>query len=538
MTTEERIEWAGQFALTLLTFGVIYVVVRMVSGQNYQPHFALPLGLRLVLILVVAVTATTARVWLSNRRKRRRSIRRLTVAVACIALAPGPSAAQQLTATERARIDSSALAALAATGAPSASIAVVRGGVIVYEHGYGNGRIAPATAATPAMRYAIGSVSKQFTATAILLLQEEGKLSLDDKVAKWFPELARANDVSIRQLLSMTSGYQDYWPQDYVFTDMQHPATVQTIIQRWVAKGLDFEPGTKWQYSNTNYMIAAAIVERVAKMRFIDFLRQRIFDPLRMTSVADVDAGPLGQGDAEPLLRNALGPLRPAPKEARGWLFGVAQLAMTAHDLALWDLAVINRTILRPASYRAQQTDVLLEAGNASGYGLGVTVSAPGGHRRLAHGGAVSGYTTSNQVYPDDHAAIVVFTNIYPGAANAPGLIAARIADVLFAATDTTSAAVLASARRIYDGLTRGTIDRALFTSAANAYFTEQVLTDYATSLARLGPLTEFSASGESLRGGMTIRSYRLRAGGVLMELTTMTLPDGRIDQYIVAREG
>ena len=158
------------------------------------------------------------------------------------------------------------------------------------------------------------------------------------------------------QLLSMTSGYQDYWPQDYVFTDMQRPATAQTIMQRWAAKALDFDPGTKWQYSNTNYVIAAAIVERVAEMAFMDFLRQRIFTPLKMTSVADFDAAPLSQSDAGAYLRNALGPLRPAPKEATGWLFGAGQLAMTAHDLALWDIAVLNRSVLRPASYGAQQT--------------------------------------------------------------------------------------------------------------------------------------------------------------------------------------
>jgi len=462
----------------------------------------------------------------------------LSATVACIASLSATADAQQLSAAERARIDRDALAVLAATGAPSASIAVVRGGVIAYEHAYGDARIAPRTAATPAMRYAIGSVSKQFTTTAVLLLQEEGKLSLDDKVAKWFPQLTRAGDISVRQLLSMTSGYQDYWPQDYVFTDMQHPATAQAIMERWAAKGLDFEPGTRWQYSNTNYMIAASIVERVTRMRFMDFLRQRIFAPLKMTSVADIDAGPLSASDAEPLLRNALGPLRPAPREASVWLFGAAQLAMTAHDLALWDIAVIDRSVLRPASYKAQQTDVLLEAGVATGYGLGVNVGAPGGRRRIAHSGAVSGFTTSNQVYPDYRAAIVVFTNIYPGAANAPGQIAERIANVLFARTDTAGEAALTSARRIYDGLAKGTIDRALFTPAANAFFSEQVLADYATSLAPLGPPTEFTATGESLRGGMKIRSYRIRAGGVAMELTTMTLPDGRIDQYIVARRG
>jgi hypothetical protein len=167
-----------------------------------------------------------------------------------------------------------------------------------------------------------------------------------------------------------------------------------------------------------------------------------------------------------------------------------------------------------------------------------VSVSTPGGRRRIAHGGAVSGYTTSNYIYPDDRAAIVVFTNIYPGAAGAPGQIAARIANVIFAPAEAASAAARESARQIYDGLTRGTIDRARFTPAANAYFTEDVLSDYAAALGPLGTPSEFNATGETARGGMTIRSFRIRAGGVLMELTMMVLPDGTIDQYIVSRAG
>jgi CubicO group peptidase (beta-lactamase class C family) len=473
----------------------------------------------------------------SNRRSRRGATR-LAAAVILVAVLSAPAAAQQLTPAERARVDSSAQAVLEATGAPSASVAVVRGGAIVYERAYGQGRLDPAIGARPAMRYAIGSVSKQFTATAVLLLAEEGRLSLDDKVAKWFPALTRADEISVRQLLSMTSGYQDYWPQDYVFTDMRRPATAQAIMERWAGKPLDFDPGTKWQYSNTNYVIAAAIVESVAGMPLVDFLRRRIFTPLGMTSVADFDASPLAASDAGPYLRNGLGPLRLAPKEARGWLFGAGELAMTAHDLALWDLSIVDRTVLRPESYVTQQTDVALASGTATGYGLGVSVGRQGGRLRISHGGAVSGYTTSNVVYPDDRAAIVVFTNIYPGAAAAPDLIGARIANVLFAPADTAGAAALDVARRIYDGLVRGTIDRALLTPDANDYFSPEVLADYAASLEPLGPPTAFVARGESLRGGMTIRSYLIRAGGVMMNLTTMTLPDGRIEQYIVERAG
>ncbi len=118
--------------------------------------------------------------------------------------------------------------------------------------------IAPAVNATPEMRYSIGSISKQFTAAAILLLQEQGKLSLDDAVGKYIPGLTRGNEVTIRQILSHTSGYQDYWPEDYVMTTMNHPETAQQIIDTWGKKPLDFEPGTQWQYSNTNFVIAGA----------------------------------------------------------------------------------------------------------------------------------------------------------------------------------------------------------------------------------------------------------------------------------------
>jgi CubicO group peptidase (beta-lactamase class C family) len=448
--------------------------------------------------------------------------------------------AQQLSPSERSQIDSAAVTVLRATGAPSASIAIVRGGQVVYENAYGDARVEPRTPASTSMRYAIGSVSKQFTAAAVMLLVEEGKLSLDDLVAKWHPHLTRANDVTVRQLLSMTSGYQDYWPQDYVYTDMQRPTTSDAILRRWAgARALDFDPGAKWQYSNTNYVLAADIVERVSGMPFMEFLTRRIFTPLNM-SVADYDAGPLRGSDAEALLRHALGPLRVAPKEARGWLFGAGQLAMTARDLATWNIAMMNRSLLRPESYQAMQLDVALDDGTRTGYGLGLSIATPGGRRRLAHGGAVSGYTTTNWVYPDDRVAITVFTNIYPGAAGANGQIANRIASILFAPSAATAAdgAITAQARRIYEGLMKGTLDRSLFTRNANDYFTAQVLTDYASSLGPLGAPTEFTAQGSSLRGGMTIRSYRIRAGGAVMDLTTMTLPDGRIDQYIVARAG
>src|SRR2546430_10427328 len=170
------------------------------------------------------------------------------------------------------------------------------------------------------MRYSIGPISRRFTATAILLLQEQGKLSLDDKVGKYVPDLTRANEVTIRQLLSHTSGYQDYWPQDYVMPGMLQPTSAQKIMDAWARKPLDFEPGTKWQYSNTNYVIAGVIVEKVAGMPYLDFLQKRVFTPLQMTTVFNTDLSPLLPEDPSRYLRYAAGPSRPAPKEGRGWM--------------------------------------------------------------------------------------------------------------------------------------------------------------------------------------------------------------------------
>src|SRR5262249_51465482 len=199
-------------------------------------------------------------------------------------LATGTASAQ-LSPDLQQKIDKLAQDALAGTGVPSASLVVVKNGQIAYTRAYGDARLDPRVAATPEMRYCIGSISKQFTAAAILFLQEQGKLSIDDKVSRFVPDLTRANEVTIRQLLSHTSGYQDYWPQDYVMPMMLEPITAQKILDMWAKKPLDFDPGTKWQYSNTNYVIAGVIVEKASGMPLLRFLHEKVFAPLRMNSV-------------------------------------------------------------------------------------------------------------------------------------------------------------------------------------------------------------------------------------------------------------
>jgi D-alanyl-D-alanine carboxypeptidase len=185
-----------------------------------------------------------------NPRRQLSKMNRLESLFICCSLLAGSvcanaQAVDALDPALKARVDRIAAQVLEQTGVPSASVAVVQHGKLVYTHAYGFAHLASgslaAVPATPEMRYSIGSISKQFTAAAILMLQEEGKLSLDDAVGKYIPGLTEGNRVTIRQILSHTSGYQDYWPEDYVMTPMLKPESAQQIIDTWAKKPLDFE---------------------------------------------------------------------------------------------------------------------------------------------------------------------------------------------------------------------------------------------------------------------------------------------------------
>jgi D-alanyl-D-alanine carboxypeptidase len=429
-------------------------------------------------------------------------------------------------------VDRIARGALAATGVPSASIAIVRDGAVAYTHAYGNARL-PAVPATTSMRYSIGSISKQFTSAAILLLQEQKKLSLDDAVGKYVTGLTRGDEVTIRQVLSHTSGYQDYWPQDYVPPFMLAPINAQGILDRWARRPLDFEPGTEWQYSNTNYVIAGLIVEKAAGMPLWQFLNTRVFTPLGITSATNVDERGLPAGDPAAYFRYALGSPRPAPKEGPGWLFAAGEIAMTPADLAKWDISILKRTLLSAASYDALATAVRLKSGAGTSYGLGVSVNEVAGRRQIEHTGEVSGFTAENIVLPDDNAAIVVLTN--QDAASAAGLIGQSIRALLLpqntAAVDQSRNALV---KRVFDDLRQGKIDRSLFTDNANAYFTDQALEDYASSLTPLGQYTSLTATGVRGRGGMIYRGFQVTFPTKSVALSIFEMPDGKFEQFLV----
>ncbi len=460
------------------------------------------------------------------------------VPLALLALTAVPAAAQPLTPDEISQVDQLVTKTLADTGVPSAEIAVVRDGRLVLNKAYGKAN--EGLPARPDMPYQIASNSKQFTAMALILLRDDGKLSLDDHVSKFVPDVTEGDKITIRQLLSHTSGLQDFWPQDYLFSDMTVPTTPQHIVDKWAKKPLDFEPGTRWQYSNTGYVVAGMIVEKVSGEPLLTFLNQRIFGPLGMHPLdqdnTNTPAFPAGYH------RFALGPVRVAQPPARGWLYAAGELSMTAADLATWDIARMNRSLIPAHDWVEQETPVLRTDGRTNGYGLGVYNSYARERHVINHGGEAVGFLTQNTVYPDTKDAIIVFTN--SDFSGATGTLTSGIEKIVLNSPEpalTNEGDRLADVHNVYDALANGQVDRSKFTNNLNYYFDQTTLGDYRSSLAPLGAPQSIIANGPPrLRGGFVNRNFTIHySSGKDLTLVTYAEPgaNGRWEQFMIMPE-
>ncbi|MEO7276488.1 MAG: serine hydrolase domain-containing protein [Sphingomicrobium sp.] len=456
---------------------------------------------------------------------------------ALVALIAVPASAQQLAPADVARIDRLVAKTLAETGVPSAEIAIVRNGRLVLDKAYGKANEGlPARADLP---YQIASNSKQFTAMALLLLRDEGKLSLDDHVSKFVPGITDGDRITIRQLLSHTSGLQDFWPQDYMFAEMTEPTTPQHIVDKWAKKPLDFEPGTRWQYSNTGYVVAGMIAEKVSGERLLAYLQRKVFAPLGMRALNQDDTNtsnfPAGYH------RYALGPVRIAQPPATGWLYAAGELSMTAADLAKWDIARLDRALIPARDWDEQEAPVLRADGRTNGYGLGVDNHYARERHVIDHGGEAVGFLTQNTVYPDSRDAIVVFTNA--DFSGAMGTITSGIEKIVLSSPEPAlgdEGDRLADVRAIYAGLAAGKVDRGKLTAHLGEYFDATVLRDYRSSLAPLGrPLSIEAPRPPSLRGGFVNRNFTIKFAKKTLTLVTYAEPgaNGRFEQFMIMPE-
>ena len=444
--------------------------------------------------------------------------------------AAGSSAASAAPANvgtpEFARIGSDALAG---GKAPGFAFVVVRDGEIVYRGGFGFADIAHRTPVTPDTRFAIGSLTKQFTAAAILLLARRGQLALDDRLATYEPSIKNADTITLRMLLHQTSGVHNYpmlsehpWP-----TAGRIP--VDSLIPVFASDPSDFVPGSRYAYSNTNYALLAAIVAKVSGLDEAAFLQREFFDPLGMHASGYGFAAQQRPGTAIPYLGTA--PFKVQPSISPDLYSGAGAMISTAPDLAAWDIALMRGTLLDESGRRALWTAGTLNDGSITDYAMGFIPGTIAGHRVVWHNGLApgSGGYCYNAIFPDDHLAVIVLSNGY-GFEGVPEQMASRVIDGYFPPlAGREDPAITARAKDWWTQLQTGQVDRSHLTPTFAALLTPAFLAQIKGTLAALGTPSAWTFTGSRTVPGVVIYSYRIRVADGEHTLDIGLTPDGRI---------
>jgi CubicO group peptidase (beta-lactamase class C family)/dienelactone hydrolase len=421
-------------------------------------------------------------------------------------------------------------------GYPGLSLAIVREGKIVLAKGYGRRSIEDGSPVEPDTMFAIGSVTKQFACACILLLAEEGKLSVDDKVARYYPALTSADRVTLYDLMTHTSGYPDYYPLDFVDRRLVRPIHEDALLAEYAGAKLDFEPGARWSYSNTGYVLLGRVVEKVSGRPFGQFLKERVLDRLGMTHSAlgpGSDTGSRARG----YTAFALGPLEPAVPEADGWLGAAGDLWASASDLARWDLALMEGRLLKPASFRLMTSPRVLTSFRRTGYGCGLSLRQVEGETVLAHQGAISGFRSTNAMVPRTRSAVVLLTNsehLNPDAIHSTVLQLLIKDQKPSAAMDVPKVRGLSPKEAALDFLHQmqaGKLDRQNLGEEFSAFLTDERVRAAALRLKALGEPERVEVESIEERGGMEVASIRLAFKTTKLHGLLYRSPDGKIQQ-------
>ncbi len=316
------------------------------------------------------------------------------------------------------------------------AVLVAQNGRILFEKGYGLADREHNVPITPLTTFRIASVTKQFTAVAILKLQEEGKLSIGDKLSKYIPDFPRGDEVTLRQLLTHTSGIYNYNKTGYFALGATNPTTIPAIIGTIEEHPYDFDPGTKWSYDNSGYLLLGYIVEKVSRKSYADFLRENFFQPLGMTNTGVYHAhlGLPHEALGYSLSRNGL---QRAFNWDPTWTGGNGALYSTVEDLYRWNEGIFNGRVLGAASLDAAFTPVRMPFSVRAGLGLGFHTRDMGygfgwfidRHRRLReiwHTGGFPGFQSCLLRVPDENFTVAILENAEPGKSDADPLDLAR----------------------------------------------------------------------------------------------------------------
>jgi len=317
---------------------------------------------------------------------------------------------------------------------PGLALAVCRNGQVIKATGYGLANVELDAKVTPETIFQTGSVGKQFTAIAVMMLVEEGKIAIDDKISKYIPESPEKwSKVTVRNLLTHTSGIADYGGEEDTMgkgvINFRKDYTEEELVRAFSTMPIDFAPGDKWKYSNTGYVLLGIIIHRVTGRFYGDVLQERIFMPLGMTStriISESDIVPhrsSGYRLVKGELKNQEWVSPTLNTTADGALY------TNVLDLAKWDAALYQRKFLKPSSYDAMWTPVKLNDGKTYPYGFGWSIQDEAGHHIVSHDGAWQGFTMTIARFLDNGLTVIVMTNLDENNSN-PSKIVAEVAKI------------------------------------------------------------------------------------------------------------
>lgn len=313
-----------------------------------------------------------------------------------------------------------------ATG-PGAALLVMDDGEVVYRGARGMADVELGVPLDPGQVFRLGSITKQFTAAAILLLEEEGKLSLDDPIDEHLPDYpTHGHTITIEHLLTHTSGIASYTGiPGYMDQPVRRDLTTDELVEVFRSLPMDFAPGERWAYSNSGYVLLGAIIEAVSGMSYAVFVEQRIFAPLGMES-SHYGGHQIVPGRVNGYLADGEGYIN-APYLSMTQPHAAGSLLSTVDDLARWDAALASGELISPDAYRRMTTPFTLNDGEATRYGYGLMLSTLRGHPTVMHGGGIHGFVTFAGRLPADGVYVAALSN-YPGGGMGPGPLALKAA--------------------------------------------------------------------------------------------------------------
>jgi CubicO group peptidase (beta-lactamase class C family) len=417
---------------------------------------------------------------------------------------------------------------------PGVSIAIARDGVIEYAKGYGYADTAEQKPVDPATYFEIGSITKQFTTAAIALLVRDGKLQFDQRVSTILPDAPHAAEITIRQLMTHTSGLPEFLanPQaaPFLYSTTAKPADIYGLE---ATQPLNFQPGVKYEYSNTNYVILGAIIEKISGMTYGQFLRKRILDGTPFAGISyGVPAGTTAHGYNSADDKTAL------PIWSSNVTYAAGALYSTASDLTRWDDAFFKGRVVPQPMVAELTTPVSLPATPQNSYAAGWIAGELDEHKEIWHNGGLPGFNTRNAYFPAERLAIVVLGNTvkFDESAIVKGVFrtlypptAAQLAVELQSAPG-EDPAVTARVRDAYAQFAALKLDRTQYAPAAVAALTDAIVTQVGSQLSSLGTPTAFVYLSKIAASGSTAYVYRVVAPGGNLRMTASFNPDGKID--------